>query len=62
LEINPQHALIRRLEGESDAQCFSDWSHVLFDQAMLAEGGQLEDAAGFVGRLNGLLLQLANQP
>lgn len=59
LEINPQHALIRRLEAEQDQQRFGDWSHVLFDQAMLAEGGQLDDPAGFVGRLNGLLMQLA---
>jgi len=36
---------------------FADWSHILFDQALLAEGGQLEDPAGFVKRLNELLLQ-----
>ena len=60
LEINPQHMLVRRLESESDEQRFADWSHVLFDQAMLAEGGQLDDPAGFVGRLNGLLMGLAN--
>ncbi|MFA7386581.1 MAG: molecular chaperone HtpG [Thiohalobacteraceae bacterium] len=60
LEINPQHMLVRRLESESDEQRFGDWSHVLFDQAMLAEGGQLDDPAGFVSRLNGLLMGLAN--
>jgi molecular chaperone HtpG len=59
LEINPQHMLVRQLESETDEQRFADWSHVLFDQAMLAEGGQLEDPAGFVGRLNGLLMNLA---
>lgn len=59
LEINPQHSLIRRLEAEQDVQRFSDWSHVLLDQAMLAEGGQLDDPASFVNRLNGLLMQLA---
>lgn len=59
LEINPQHMLVRQLESEVDEDRFSDWSHVLFDQAMLAEGGQLEDPAGFVGRLNGLLMKLA---
>ena len=59
LELNPQHALIRRLEAEQDEQRFSDWSHVLLDQALLAEGGQLEDPASFVSRLNGLLMQLA---
>jgi len=36
---------------------FNDWSHVLFDQALLAEGGQLEDPASFVKRINELLLQ-----
>ena len=60
LEINPQHMLVRRLESESDEQRFGDWSQVLFDQAMLAEGGQLDDPAGFVSRLNGLLMGLAN--
>lgn len=59
LEINPQHMLIRRLELESDEERFADWCHVLFDQAMLAEGGQLDDPAGFVGRLNGLLMKFA---
>ena len=59
LELNPQHMLIRRLEAEQDEQRFSDWSHVLLDQALLAEGGQLEDPASFVSRLNGLLMQLA---
>jgi len=59
LEINPQHMLVRQLESETDEKRFGDWSHVLFDQAMLAEGGQLDDPAGFVGRLNGLLMKLA---
>lgn len=59
LEINPQHMLVRQLESETDEERFGDWSHVLFDQAMLAEGGQLDDPAGFVGRLNGLLMKLA---
>jgi molecular chaperone HtpG len=61
LEINPQHALVRRLETESDEERFADWGHVLFDQAMLAEGGQLDDPAGFVERLNGLLMNLAGR-
>lgn len=58
LEINPQHMLVRQLESEIDEERFADWSHVLFDQAMLSEGGQLDDPAGFVGRLNGLLMKL----
>lgn len=55
LEINPQHPMVQRLKYEEAK--FSDWSHILFDQALLAEGGQLEDPATFVKRLNDLLLQ-----
>jgi molecular chaperone HtpG len=55
LEINPQHSLVTRLKGESDDARFADWAHLLFDQALLAEGGQLEDPASFVKRLNSLL-------
>jgi len=58
LEINPGHALVGRLKEEQDEQCFSDWSHVLLDQAMLSEGGQLEDPVAFVNRLNGLLQEV----
>lgn len=56
LEINPRHPLVERLAGEGDAGRFADWSHVLFEQALLSEGGQLEDPGAFVRRLNGLLL------
>ena len=59
LEVNPHHALVQRLKGESDESRLSDWSQVLFDQALLAEGGQLEDPAGFVKRLNQLVLAIA---
>jgi molecular chaperone HtpG len=57
LEINPQHAIVQRLNGEADDTNFSDWTHLLFDQALLAEGGQLEDPASFVHRMNKLLTQ-----
>jgi len=57
LEINPNHPLVMRLKYEDAAgQRFSDWSHILFDQAMLAEGGSLTDPASFVKRLNEMLL------
>ncbi|GBG15809.1 molecular chaperone HtpG [Novimethylophilus kurashikiensis] len=58
LEINPQHALVSRLKDESDEGRFADWVNLLFEQALLAEGGQLEDPASFVRRLNGLLALL----
>ena len=57
LEINPTHPLVERLRDEK--QRFGDWSRLLFDQALLAEGGMLEDPAGFVKRTNELLLELS---
>ena len=54
LEINPHHPMVQRLKSE--VENFEDWSYILFDQALLAEGGQLEDPAAFVKRLNELLL------
>ena len=60
LEINPQHMFVRKLQADMSSDRFSDWSHILFDQALLAEGGQLEDPAGFVKRLNSLILALSN--
>jgi len=62
LEINPDHPIVNRLTDETDDGRFEDWSHILFDQALLAEGGRLDDPAGFVKRLNTLMLTLAGQP
>ena len=59
LEINPHHPIVQGLKYESDETRFGDWSHILFDQALLAEGGQLDDPASFVKRLNELMLALA---
>jgi molecular chaperone HtpG len=58
LELNTHHPLVQRLKNEADDQRFSEWSLVLFDQALLADGGQLEDPAGFVKRLNQLVLAM----
>ena len=58
LEINPSHALVTRLNSETDDARFADWANLLFEQALLAEGGQLDDPASFVRRLNGLLTML----
>jgi len=54
-EINPNHALLAKLKNEQDDSRFGDLVHILFDQAILAEGGQLDDPAAFVHKLNGLL-------
>jgi len=54
LEINPQHPVVMRLKEETEH--FDDWAAVLFDQSLLAEGGQLDDPAGFVKRVNQLML------
>jgi len=57
LEINPNHPLVQRLKYEDGK--FNDWSSILFDQAMLAEGGTLTDPAGFVKKLNDMLLGMS---
>ena len=54
-EINPNHALVARLKIEQDDERFADLTHIMFDQAILSEGGQLDDPAAFVNKLNGLL-------
>ena len=59
LEINPDHPLVQRLKYEEAK--FDDWANILFDQAMLAEGGSLADPAGFVKRLNDMLLGMTGK-
>jgi len=59
-ELNPEHALIQLVEKEQDQDQFNEWVDVLFDQAQLAEAGQLEDPASFATKLNKLLLKLAS--
>ena len=56
LEINPRHPVVVRLKDET--QHFDDWAKVVFEQALLAEGGQLDDPAAFVKRINQLMLEL----
>ena len=57
LEINPRHPVVLRLKVEEKK--FDDWASVLFDQALLAEGGQLDDPASFVKRVNQLMLEMS---
>jgi molecular chaperone HtpG len=57
LEINPQHPVVQRLKTEEKR--FDDWEAVLFDQALLAEGGELDDPATFVKRMNQLMLEMS---
>jgi molecular chaperone HtpG len=50
--------LLKRLDAEPDEDRFAELSSILFDQALLAEGGQLDDPASFVSRLNALMLNM----
>ncbi len=59
LEINPDHPIVKKLDTEKSDKKFADWSDILFDQALLAEGGQLDDPAGFVAKLNKMLVTIA---
>ena len=56
LEINPEHGLVKRLDSAEGSEHFDDLAHILFDQALLAEGGQLEDPAAYVQRVNRMLV------
>lgn len=59
-ELNPEHPLVKKLDQEPDEDRFEDLVGILFDQANLAEGGQLDDPAAYVHKLNKLLLELSN--
>ena len=58
LEINPDHPIIQKIIAEKDDDLFSDWSHILFDQALLSEGGQLSDPGNFVNKLNSMIVSM----
>jgi molecular chaperone HtpG len=57
LEINPTHPLVEKLKANVEAETFDSLSLILFEQSLLAEGGQLEDPAGFVKRVNQFMLR-----
>jgi molecular chaperone HtpG len=56
LEVNPEHALIKKLDDATAQMHFNDLAHIVFDQALLAEGGLPEDPAAYVKRVNALLV------
>ena len=58
LEVNPDHPIVGRMSAQEGGR-FADWASILHDQALLSEGGQLEDPAGFVRRLNDMFQALA---
>ncbi|PIE35924.1 MAG: hypothetical protein CSA54_05070, partial [Gammaproteobacteria bacterium] len=58
LEVNPSHPILDLMDKESDEERFADWAHLLLDQALLADGAQLEDSAGFVRRMNEMFVAL----
>jgi molecular chaperone HtpG len=57
LEVNPKHQLVLQLKQEKDEQKFANWTNLLFEQALLTEGGRLDDPASFVKRFNSMLLE-----
>ena len=57
LEVNLDHQLLKQMTAVESDEEFKDWAELLFEQAVLAEGGQLEDPAGFVQRVNRLMLK-----
>jgi molecular chaperone HtpG len=57
LELNPEHPLVKQLHAMTDDDIFAQWTHLLFEQALLAEGGHLDNPSEFVQRVNRLLLK-----
>jgi molecular chaperone HtpG len=60
LEVNPQHPIVNALKEETDDVRFKDWVFILFDQALLSEGGQLDDPGAFVKRMNEMFVSMGN--
>jgi molecular chaperone HtpG len=61
LEVNPKHPLVLQLNQEKDEKKFANWTNLLFEQALLTEGGRLDDPASFVKRFNSMLLENINK-
>ncbi len=61
LEINPDHPLVMKLQNKTNDEQFADWSNLLFDQALLSEGGKLDDPGVFVQRMNRIIVELSSE-
>lgn len=59
LELNPDHPIVEKHRNAGEGELFKSWSHLLLDQAILAEGGHLDDPASFVKRMNEMLIEMA---
>ncbi len=61
LEVNPDHVVVQHVARHQDSDSVQDWAGILFDQALLSEGGRLDDPAGFVRRMNDMILSVAEE-
>jgi len=59
LEVNPEHVMIRRFGEESDQERVREWAEIFYEQALLSEGGRLDDPAGFVRRMNDMIVAMS---
>lgn len=61
LEVNPDHVVVQHVARHRASDSVQDWAGILFDQALLSEGGRLDDPAGFVRRMNDMILSVAEE-
>jgi molecular chaperone HtpG len=61
LEVNPAHVVVKHLDANDDPEQAAEWAGILYDQALLSEGGRLDDPAGFVRRMNEMILSVAGR-
>ena len=61
LEVNPSHVVVQHLAQHRESKQMQDWAGILFDQALLSEGGRLEDPAGFVRRMNEMIVSVTSE-
>ena len=61
LEVNPDHVVVQHVARHQESEHVDDWAEILFDQALLSEGGRLDDPAGFVRRMNDMILSVTEE-